>query len=80
MKYLKMPLIGLIKFYQYFISPLTGANCRFQPTCSGYAKESLEKRPLHIALFKITIRILKCHPFHPGGFNPVMPDKTKECE
>lgn len=65
--------IGLIKFYQYMISPWLGANCRFNPTCSQYAKECFEKLPLHLAFTKSIIRISKCHPWHPGGNDPVIP-------
>ncbi|MCO4794549.1 MAG: membrane protein insertion efficiency factor YidD [Bacteriovoracaceae bacterium] len=60
-----------IKFYQLFISPFLGRNCRFQPTCSEYAKECFEKFPLPKALWYSSKRLAKCHPFHSGGFDPV---------
>lgn len=64
-------VIYIIKFYQKFISPLKGQTCRFYPTCSTYAIEAYKK----YGFFKGTIltlkRILKCHPFHPGGYDPV---------
>jgi putative membrane protein insertion efficiency factor len=56
------------------ISPWLGSNCRFNPTCSQYAKESFEKLPLHTAFIKSIIRISKCHPWHPGGNDPVISD------
>ncbi|MFH2091619.1 MAG: membrane protein insertion efficiency factor YidD [Pseudomonadota bacterium] len=60
-----------IKFYQYFISPLTGPNCRFYPTCSVYALEAVEKYgPVKGTVLAVK-RILRCHPFHAGGFDPV---------
>jgi uncharacterized protein len=68
---MKKLLSLFIKFYQYFISPLTGQNCRYYPTCSAYAVEALEK---HGSLKGTTLavkRILRCHPFHAGGFDPV---------
>ena len=64
-------LMLLIKGYQKLISPLLGSNCRFNPTCSSYAIQAIE---LHGAIkgswFAIT-RILKCHPLHSGGDDPV---------
>jgi putative membrane protein insertion efficiency factor len=71
MKFIKKFLLLIILGYQKLISPMLGPNCRFYPTCSDYAKESITKLPVHIALWKIIIRICKCHPFHPGGHDPV---------
>jgi uncharacterized protein len=48
--------------------------CRYYPSCSDYAQEAIKKLPLHIALLKISIRILKCNPFFKGGFDPVVKD------
>ncbi|GEL76281.1 membrane protein insertion efficiency factor YidD [Tenuibacillus multivorans] len=73
MKYI---FIYLIKFYQKFISPLTGPTCRFQPTCSAYGLEALQRFGLFKGLYLTVKRVLKCHPFHPGGFDPV-PEKKK---
>lgn len=67
----------IIKFYQKFISPLKPPTCRFYPTCSSYSFEAIE---VHGALKGgwLTIkRILKCHPMHHGGFDPVPPRKQK---
>jgi putative membrane protein insertion efficiency factor len=60
-----------IKFYQYFISPLTGQNCRYYPTCSAYALEAIEKYGSLKGTTLAVKRILRCHPFHAGGFDPV---------
>jgi putative membrane protein insertion efficiency factor len=68
---LKIILHMPIRFYKYFISPLTGQNCRFHPTCSSYAQEAIEKLPVHIALIKIIWRLLRCQPFSKGGHDPV---------
>ena len=64
-------LIGLIVFYQRFLSPLKGPTCRFMPTCSEYAREAVEKYGAGKGLYLAVRRVLKCHPFHPGGFDPV---------
>lgn len=61
----------LIKFYQYGISPLTGQNCRFYPTCSNYAVEAIEKYGAVKGTVLAVKRIMRCHPFHAGGFDPV---------
>lgn len=70
-------LLLLIKFYQFFISPLLGQNCKFYPTCSNYAKEALEKRHLLSAIYLISKRLLKCNPFSSGGFDPVKHSEIK---
>ncbi len=61
----------LIRFYQMAISPILGPKCRFHPTCSHYAHEALTTLPLYKALYFSFIRIMKCHPFHRGGYDPV---------
>lgn len=63
--------LGVIRFYRRFISPVKPATCRFYPTCSQYALESLEKHGIIVGTCKAVVRILKCHPFHPGGYDPV---------
>ncbi len=68
MRYL---LLIPIKFYQLFISPLLGSNCRFQPTCSQYAYDSIKSHGLLKGFILSTKRIGKCHPWHEGGFDPV---------
>ncbi|MDD2401896.1 MAG: membrane protein insertion efficiency factor YidD [Clostridia bacterium] len=63
--------IVIIRFYQKYISPLKGATCRFYPTCSQYAIEAIEKYGLFKGMILSIKRILKCNPYHPGGYDPV---------
>ena len=63
--------IFLIKFYQKAISPFLGKRCRFYPTCSEYTKQAVEKYGALKGLYLGLIRILKCHPFHKGGYDPL---------
>ncbi len=67
-------LIAIIKFYKYFISPLLGSNCRFYPSCSSYSVEALQRHGAIIGSYLTLKRLLKCHPFHQGGIDPV-PEK-----
>jgi len=62
-----------IRFYQKFISPLKPPTCRFYPTCSHYALEALETHGALRGSWLTAKRLVKCHPFHPGGFDPVPP-------
>ncbi|MDC2944438.1 membrane protein insertion efficiency factor YidD [Bacillus cereus] len=71
---MKQIFIGIIRFYQKFISPMTPPTCRFYPTCSHYGLEAFQKHGAFKGFWLTCKRILKCHPFHPGGFDPV-PDK-----
>jgi hypothetical protein len=63
--------IRIIRFYQKFVSPLLTPSCRFHPSCSEYAAGALERFGLLKALGLILARLLKCHPYHPGGFDPI---------
>lgn len=63
-------LIGL-RFYQKFISPLKPPTCRFYPTCSQYSIQAVEKYGVLRGLWLTVKRLAKCHPFHPGGYDPV---------
>lgn len=72
---MKYPFIWLIRFYRKFISPLKGgACCRFTPSCSAYALEAFTKRGFFVGMILIVWRILRCNPYHPGGYDPV-PEK-----
>ena len=71
MKLLTYPMILLIKFYQKIISPLTPATCRFQPTCSQYSIEALQKHGIFYGLFLMSKRILSCDPWGRAGYDPV---------
>jgi putative membrane protein insertion efficiency factor len=62
--------IALIKCYKKFISPMLGENCRFTPSCSAYAIEAYEKYGFLKASTLIIWRLLRCHPLHPGGYDP----------
>lgn len=73
---MKKFLIGFIRFYQKFISPLKPPTCRFAPTCSFYAIEAIRRFGVWKGGWLAVVRIAKCHPFHPGGIDPV-PEKHK---
>jgi len=68
---LKGILKYIIVFYQKYISPLKPPSCRFYPTCSQYAGEAVEKYGAFKGTGLAIKRVLKCHPFHPGGYNPL---------
>lgn len=68
---MKQVALLLIRFYQRCISPLFPAKCRFYPTCSAYAFTAIERFGFFRGGWLALCRILKCHPFHPGGFDPV---------
>ncbi|MDL2274979.1 membrane protein insertion efficiency factor YidD [Desulfosarcina sp. OttesenSCG-928-G10] len=65
------PILLLIRGYQIFISPLTGPTCRFFPTCSDYAFHAIKRHGGIRGGFLTVKRILRCHPFCPGGIDPV---------
>ncbi|MDD3609985.1 MAG: membrane protein insertion efficiency factor YidD [Halothiobacillaceae bacterium] len=60
-----------IRFYQLFISPLLGPRCRFYPSCSNYALEAIEVHGVLKGGWMALKRVLRCHPLHPGGYDPV---------
>jgi putative membrane protein insertion efficiency factor len=63
-------LIAAARVYQWTLSPLIGRQCRFEPTCSNYFIESVEKHGAIRGLWRGMKRIARCHPFHPGGYDP----------
>ncbi len=68
--------VGLaIRGYQIALSPLLGPMCRFEPTCSRYTAEAVERHGVLRGLVLGVRRLLRCHPFHPGGFDPVPEEK-----
>jgi putative membrane protein insertion efficiency factor len=75
---MKILLIALIRGYKMLVSPLLPPACRFHPTCSVYAMDAIERFGVWRG-GKIAIgRILRCHPFHPGGYDPVPPKDDRE--
>ncbi len=64
-------MILLIKIYQKFISPLKSASCRFYPSCSEYMIQAIQKYGILKGSFLGIKRILKCNPYHPGGYDPL---------
>jgi putative membrane protein insertion efficiency factor len=64
-------MILAVRCYQALLSPLLGHSCRFYPSCSAYAIEALEKHGCLKGAWLAAVRVLKCQPFHPGGFDPV---------
>lgn len=65
------PFLFIIKVYQTFISPITPATCRFQPTCSHYSKEALKKHGIFKGGWLSIKRIFNCHPWGGSGYDPV---------
>ncbi|HAH95665.1 MAG TPA: membrane protein insertion efficiency factor YidD [Firmicutes bacterium] len=68
---MKGAILLLLRFYRKFISPLLGPKCRFQPTCSMYAMTAVEKYGVLKGGWLAVRRILRCHPWNPGGYDPV---------
>jgi len=72
MKKIFLPIIlFIILIYQKLLSPLTPPSCKFSPTCSNYAVDAFKKYSLPKAFHLVLIRILKCHPWSKGGYDPV---------
>ena len=67
----KSVLIALLRLYKVCVSPLLPPSCRFVPTCSEYAMEAVERYGAMRGSWKGIRRLLRCHPFHPGGYDPV---------
>ncbi|MGI6328078.1 MAG: membrane protein insertion efficiency factor YidD [Dethiobacteria bacterium] len=70
---LKMIVLKLIVLYQRFISPLLAPRCRFYPSCSQYCFDAVEQYGIIKGLFLGIKRVLRCHPFNEGGYDPVPP-------
>lgn len=69
-------LLGLLAGYRYLISPWLGNRCRFYPSCSAYAQEAILKLGVIKGLLHIIWRLLRCHPWHSGGYDPVIHKKV----
>ena len=63
-------LIYGVRFYQLAIGPWLGKHCRYEPSCSHYFIQAVEKYGAVVGVWKGTLRILRCHPFHSGGYDP----------
>lgn len=72
---MKRALLLLISGYRLLLSPLLGPSCRFYPTCSAYAAEAVDKHGALRGTWLALCRIARCHPWHPGGIDPVPPRK-----
>ena len=64
-------IIGLIQIYRRYVSPMLPPTCRYEPSCSLYTVQAIERYGLFRGLFKGILRVLRCHPFARGGFDPV---------
>lgn len=70
-------LLRLVLVYQNYLSPLKmGSTCRFEPTCSAYALDALREHGAAKGVLLSVVRLAKCGPWHPGGFDPVRPRQT----
>jgi hypothetical protein len=76
-KIVQLPFLLLIKVYQYVLSPIWPASCRYEPTCSHYAEEAIRKRGIFVGLYLAVRRISRCHPWGGMGYDPV-PEKKKK--
>lgn len=68
---MKSVLLALIRGYQYLLRPMLGANCRFAPSCSDYAREAIAKHGALRGTMLAARRVSRCHPYHSGGYDPV---------
>ena len=68
---MKALLLALIRAYQYLLRPMLGAHCRFAPSCSDYAQEAIVRHGAFKGVWLTVRRVLRCHPYHPGGYDPV---------
>ncbi|UCH78188.1 MAG: membrane protein insertion efficiency factor YidD [Candidatus Coatesbacteria bacterium] len=72
----RVVFVGLIRAYQYTLGPLMPLSCRFEPSCSRYAVEAIQRHGPWRGVVLAARRLLRCHPFHPGGYDPV-PQKER---
>jgi len=74
----KAAVLAPVRLYRRYLSPLKATpSCRFHPTCSAYAEEAIEVHGVLRGMVMATLRVLRCHPFHPGGYDPVPPRKGR---
>jgi putative membrane protein insertion efficiency factor len=70
---MRLVLKALIRVYRLLVSPMLGANCRYYPSCSCYAEEAIEQHGALQGSYLAARRLLRCHPWHAGGYDPVPP-------
>jgi uncharacterized protein len=68
---MRLICLFILEAYRLLVSPLLGPACRFEPTCSQYAKDAIARYGVLEGMRRAVVRLLKCHPFHPGGEDPV---------
>ncbi len=68
---MRLIAIKFIRGYRYLLSPILGHNCRFYPSCSHYAEEAIAEHGIAKGIYLAARRLLKCHPWHEGGIDPV---------
>jgi len=69
--------VFFIKLYKLFLSPMLGHHCRFYPTCSSYGIEVFQRHLFYKAVWLLVLRIIRCHPFNSGGYDPVPASEKK---
>ena len=74
------PLLAALAVYRRWVSPLLGERCRFAPSCSAYAVQALSTHGLLRGSWLAVRRVGRCHPFHPGGYDPVPPGRSATME
>jgi putative membrane protein insertion efficiency factor len=80
MKLLSRIMIALLTVYRWTISPMLGNRCRFYPSCSQYSIEAIDRHgPLRGSVLTVR-RLLRCHPLHPGGYDPVPTSASPLCD
>ncbi|HEU5334999.1 MAG TPA: membrane protein insertion efficiency factor YidD [Terriglobales bacterium] len=73
---MRRTLVGLLRAYKWAVSPLLPASCRYVPTCSEYALEAVERHGAVLGALRASWRLLRCHPFAKGGYDPVVKEQT----
>lgn len=71
--------LKLLRAYQLLISPMLGQNCRFSPSCSNYSMQAIERFGVFRGSWLTARRLLRCHPFHPGGHDPIPEKNCTHC-